>query len=232
MESPVHALQMPPQRSPPARQPRRALDLADDGEDVLVQKRPALLGQKLPALQQPVLQGDQPLHLRRRDAILPRHPAELRPVVPGPAQKLLARVLAPVEEPTARDKGPDAEQAGEDVRCFEGREGSETCEGSERRQAYHQPPREVLSTVHAVPPRSLRPEARCLLGRRGLDRFGLAQAHLDLHHLELPLGVEPLYVDLGRRYLALGLAGAELAYGLRLVGGLADGLPRLLQVAG
>src|SRR5215213_1291983 len=64
---------------------------------------------------------------------------------------------------------------------------------------------------------------------RGLDR--LAQAHLDLHHLELPLGVESLYVDLGRRYLALGLARAELADGLGLVGGLADGLPRLLQVA-
>src|SRR5215204_6406119 len=73
---------------------------------------------------------------------------------------------------------------------------------------------------------------RCLLGWCGLDRFRLAQAHLDLHHLELPLGVEPLYVDLGRRYLALGLAGAELSYGLSLVGGLADRLPRLLQVAG
>src|ERR687893_579145 len=71
-----------------------------------------------------------------------------------------------------------------------------------------------------------------LLVRRGLDRFRFAQAHLDLHHLEFPLGVEALYVDLGRRYLALGLAGTELADGLGLVGGLADGLPRLLEVAG
>src|SRR5215212_10136112 len=157
--TPVHALQMPPQRRPPSRESRRALDLADDGEDILVQKRLALLGQKLPALQQPVLQARQPLHLRRRDAILPRHPAKLSPVVPGPAQDLLARVLAPVEEPTACDKGPDAQQTGEDVRCFEGRKGSETCEGSERRKAYHQPPREVPSTFHADPPRSPRPEA-------------------------------------------------------------------------
>src|SRR5918995_3464587 len=73
---------------------------------------------------------------------------------------------------------------------------------------------------------------RCLLGWRGLDGFRLTQAHLDLHHLELPLGVEPLYVDLCRRYLALGLACAELTDGLRLVGGLADRLPRLFQVAG
>src|SRR5215210_7286664 len=71
-----------------------------------------------------------------------------------------------------------------------------------------------------------------LLVRRGLDGFRLAQAHLDLHHLEFPLGVEALYVDLGRRYLALGLAGTELTDSLGLVGGLADRLPRLLQVAG
>src|SRR5215211_8153206 len=73
---------------------------------------------------------------------------------------------------------------------------------------------------------------RTLLVRCGLDRFWFAQPHLDLHHLEFLLGVEALYVDLGRRYLALGLAGTELADSLGLVGGLADGLPRLLQVAG
>src|SRR5215212_11313581 len=71
-----------------------------------------------------------------------------------------------------------------------------------------------------------------LLVRRGLDRFWFAQPHLDLHHLEFPLGVEALYVDLGRRNLALGLAGTELADSLGLVGGLADRLPSLLQVAG
>src|SRR5215217_1762236 len=77
--------------------------------------------------------------------------------------------------------------------------------------------------------------------RRGMSRFttrlptpallGLTQSHLDLHHLELLLGVEPLDVDLGRRYLALGIARTELADGLGLVGGLADRLPRLVQVA-
>jgi hypothetical protein len=106
------------------RRASRAADLADDGEDIIVQKQPALLRQKLPTLQKPVLQGDKTLHLRRRDAILPRHATKLSPVVPDSAQKLLARVLAPVEEPTARDKGPDAQQTGEDVRCFEGCERS------------------------------------------------------------------------------------------------------------
>src|SRR5918998_1086651 len=43
--------------------------------------------------------------------------------------------------------------------CFEGRKGPHPREGSERRKAYHQPPREVSSTVHADPPRSPRPEA-------------------------------------------------------------------------
>ena len=71
---------------------------------------------------------------------------------------------------------------------------------------------------------------RRLLGRR-LDGLRLAQAHLDLHHLQLPLCVEALYVHLGGGYLALGLARAELADGLGLVGGLADRLPGLLQVA-
>src|SRR5215210_1262520 len=151
---------MPSQGRPPSRQSRGSLDLADDGEDVLVQKRPALLGQKFPALEQPVLQSGQPLHLRRRDAIFPRHPAELPPVVPDPAQELPARVLAPVEEPTARDEGPHAEQTGDDVVCFKGREGSYPCKRSERRQAFHQPPREVPSTVHANPPRSPWPEVR------------------------------------------------------------------------
>src|SRR5215210_5949091 len=70
-----------------------------------------------------------------------------------------------------------------------------------------------------------------LLGRGGFDLLGLTQSHLDLHHLELLLGVESFDVDLGRRYLALGIARAELADGLGLVGGLTDRLPRLLEVA-
>src|SRR5215218_3298881 len=117
--APVHALQMPPQRRPAPRQMRCCLDLADDGEDILVQKRSALRGQKLPALEQSVLQSRQALHLRRGDTILPRHPAEFSPVVPHPAQELPARVFAPVQEPAARDEGPDAEQTGEYVIRFE-----------------------------------------------------------------------------------------------------------------
>src|SRR4028119_203653 len=69
-------------------------------------------------------------------------------------------------------------------------------------------------------------------GRRLGGRYLLwfAQAHLYLHHLELALGVEALDVYLGGGYLALGLAGAELADGLGLVGGLAYGLAGLLEV--
>src|SRR5215203_6675925 len=159
----VHALQVPPERGPPAREPRRALDLPHDGVDVLAQEQFTLPGQEFPALQQPVLQRHKPLHLRRRGAVLPRHPAELRPVVPDPAQELPARVLAPVEQPPARGDGPDAEQAGEDVMRFEGREGPDSREGGERGHPYHQPPREVLfpydQTTHAGSPPSLRPGA-------------------------------------------------------------------------
>src|SRR5918998_5224403 len=68
-------------------------------------------------------------------------------------------------------------------------------------------------------------------GRRLGGRYllGFAQAHLYLHHLELTLGIEAFYVYLGGSYLALGLAGAELADGLGLVGGLADRLAGLLE---
>src|SRR5918999_87185 len=74
------------------------------------------------------------------------------------------------------------------------------------------------------------PLGRHLFGWSGLQRLGLSEAHLELDHLQLSLGVEPLYIYLGGGDLALGLAGAELAYRVGLVGGLPDRLSGLLQV--
>ena len=47
----VDAIQVVPERRPPARETRRALDLADDAQDVVVQQGPVLPWQQLPALE-------------------------------------------------------------------------------------------------------------------------------------------------------------------------------------
>src|SRR5215208_5997888 len=148
----VQVLQVPSEGRPAARQTRCALDLADDHEDILVQQRPVLLRQKFPALQEPLLEGSKPLHLRRRDAVLARHPAQLSRVLPHPPPQLAAFAPLPVQQAPAREERPDPEQPREDemhLRRLQNSEPGKRPEGGEA----HQDLRGASSSNHGCPPR-------------------------------------------------------------------------------
>src|SRR3712207_4856975 len=69
-----------------------------------------LLGQKLEALQDPLLQRREPLHLRSSDPVLPCNPAQLLRVRPRPPLKLPSLIPPAIQETLSTIQAPDAEQ--------------------------------------------------------------------------------------------------------------------------
>src|SRR5215204_3394887 len=130
---------MLPQGGPASRQASRALDLANYGEDVLVQQRPVRLWQELPALEQPRLEPLESLHLRCCDAVLAGDHAQLPGVLPRPPAQLSALVPFPVQQAPARENGAAPQERGQEVRPVHYRQRTEHGERPEENKPDHVP---------------------------------------------------------------------------------------------